>query len=236
MTAKEQVIQQLEIDGLVELFTLDATEIGGDLYRWCSSVNNTNALEFDGIVYVPRPAIVEGFERNAKGAFPTPSLKVHNVDNLISQLCNSFADLLGAKFTRLRTLRRYLDGMPEADPTAVFPPDEFQIERKKAENNEIVEFELSAVIDQQGRKLPGRQILRDVCTHRYRVWNPVTQEFDYSKASCPYVGARSFDRHGVETTPDNDQCSKLLRTGCIARFGADPLPTRAFPAVGRVRQ
>jgi phage-related protein len=33
-------------------------------------------------------------------------------------------------------------------------------------------------MDVEGRQLPGRQILRDVCTHTYRRWNSVLATFD----------------------------------------------------------
>jgi len=45
------------------------------------------------------------------------------------------------------------------DPTATFPDEVFYIDRKKAENREIVEFELAASFDLHGVRLPKRQVL-----------------------------------------------------------------------------
>ena len=61
-------------------------------------------------------------------------------------------DLTGATVTRIRTLARYLDAVnfPDStnplgtpDPTAEFPQEIYKIDRKSAENREVVQFELS---------------------------------------------------------------------------------------------
>ena len=78
-------------------------------------------------------------------------------------------DLTGATVTRIRTLARYLDavnfpgssnpfGTP--DPTAEFPQEIYKIDRKSAENRDVVEFELAAVFDLAGIRAPKRQCTR----------------------------------------------------------------------------
>ena len=78
-------------------------------------------------------------------------------------------DLAGAKVTRIRTLARYIDAVnfPNSinpfgtpDPTAEFPQEIYKIDRKSAENREIVEFELAAAIDMVGVRAPQRQCTR----------------------------------------------------------------------------
>jgi lambda family phage minor tail protein L len=102
-------------------------------------------------------------------------------------------------------------------------------------NKRIIEWQLSSAIDQQGVTLPGRQVLRDTCTHTYRSFNTVTQTFDYSNATCPYTGALSFGLDDAPSGASGDICSKQL-SGCKKRFGNNGnLPTRAFPGVGRVQ-
>ena len=65
-------------------------------------------------------------------------------------------DLTGATVTRIRTLARYLDSinfpgntnpLGTPDPTAEFPQEIYKIDRKSAENREVVTFELAAVFD-----------------------------------------------------------------------------------------
>src|SRR3546814_18403294 len=70
-----------------------------------------------------------------------------------SDVCSS--DL--AKLTRRRTLAKYLDGMPDADPDEEFPPEIWFIEQKVGETSEAVEFELASAMDFQGVQLPRRQ-------------------------------------------------------------------------------
>ena len=90
-------------------------------------------------------------------------------------------------------------------------------------------------MDQEGRKLPGRQVLKDACTHIYRFPDGMG-DFDYTNATCPYVGTDYFEATGASTNdPALDKCGKKL-SDCRLRFGQHGvLPTRAFPGVARVR-
>ena len=114
---------------------------------------------------------------------PRPNLTVSNALGTITAIlltvnettaCNY---LIGATVTRIRTLARYLDaanfpgssnpfGTP--DPTAEFPQEIYKIDRKSAENREIVTFELAAVFDLAGVRAPKRQCTRSnfpsICT------------------------------------------------------------------------
>ena len=80
-------------------------------------------------------------------------------------------DLTGAKVVRIRTMARFLDaanfsgatnpfGTP--DPTAEFPQEIYYIDRKKAENREVVSWELAAVFDLAGIRSPKRQCTRSL--------------------------------------------------------------------------
>ena len=46
------------------------------------------------------------------------------------------------------------------DPTAEFPQEVYKIDRKSAENREVVQFELAAPTDLAGIRIPGRQCTR----------------------------------------------------------------------------
>ncbi len=92
-------------------------------------------------------------------------------------------------------------------------------------------FKLAARWDVESMQLPRRQILRDVCTHTSRYWNPVTLAFDYRRTtSCPYAGSLFFDTFNRPTDAEHDQCSRSM-TGCTRRFGGSVLPARFFPGV-----
>ena len=80
-------------------------------------------------------------------------------------------DLTGAKVVRIRTMARFLDaanfsgstnpfGTP--DPNAEFPQEIYYVDRKSAENREIVSWELAAVFDLAGIRSPKRQCTRSL--------------------------------------------------------------------------
>jgi lambda family phage minor tail protein L len=221
--------QKLEPGGLVELFELDATRIGGQLALFHGHMH-VGTVTWKGQQYAPWPITAEGFEVSGAGKQPTPALRVGNVDGSISALCIALGDLVGAQITRRRTLTKYLDainfpdGNPSADPDEEFPPETWLIERKSHEDSEFVEFELSSPLDFDGEQLPRRQIIPNLCVSQYR------------GSECGYVGGPCADVNDVPTDdPSKDRCSQSLR-GCKLRFGANnPLPYGGFPAAGLIR-
>jgi lambda family phage minor tail protein L len=235
MASIQEQVQKLSAGELIELYQLDITALGGQTYHFTSSVNGANPVEFDGVTFTPIDLETSGWEWNGQGAAPRPRLKIANTSQLITVAVIEFKDLVGGKVTRIRTFKRFLDGQPDADPSAIFPVDIYSIERKVTQNKVFIEWELSMSLDQSGKKLPGRQILRDACTHRYRVYNPETAEFDYTEATCPYSGTAYFNDVGQQVfDASRDRCGKRL-SDCRKRFGsAGVLPTRAFPGVARL--
>ena len=228
-----QESQSFSPDDMVVLFELDATTIGGSILRFTSSAWEDKEIKFDDNTYSPVPVEAEGFEWNGRGTFPTPTLRVSNVNKVASAAVIDYEDLLGATVKRTRTFRQFLDDGTSPDPTATFPIDIYKVERKTAHNKVFIEWELSSAIDQEGRRLPGRQVLRDACTHKYRTWNG--SAFDYSNVTCPYVGSALFDETGTAATNETDRCGKKL-SDCRLRFGEHgKLPTRAFPGLARIR-
>ena len=58
------------------------------------------------------------------------------------------------------TTSQQVNPLGTPDPTAEFPQEIYKIDRKSAENREIVEFELAAVFDLAGIRAPKRQCTR----------------------------------------------------------------------------
>lgn len=233
-TAVAREAQKPATEPFVVLFQLDAAALGGGVYRFTQSAHEAAPVSFGGYTYTPIDVQAEGFQWSSTGALPTPRIRVSNADRFVGSIAVEYGDLLGATLMRIRTFRRFLDGQPDADPEAHFPLDVYRIERKVSQNKIFVEWELSAVMDQEGRMLPGRQVLRDACTHRYRRWTGTG--WDYRKATCPYTGSRRFKANGDPAPSEaEDVCGKRL-TDCRKRFGeAETLYTRAFPGVSRLR-
>lgn len=226
--------QSLQPGEFVSLFLLDATSVGGTVMPFVQSKNGASPVVFAGVSYTGVDCEFTGLETTGVGALPNPRFRIANTDGVYQNVLNTVGDLTGCKLERRRTFARYLDGQPTANPGAFYGPDEFRIERLVAENPVYIEFELSATIDQEGKMLPGRQVIRDTCLSRYRVWNG--SSFDYSKVQCPYTGSTYFDINDqVVAGAANDKPSRRISC-CRARFGANnPLPFGGFPGAERVR-
>ena len=197
-------------------YVLDATALGGALYRFHAGTNPLgNSVVWQGQTYLKYPIQAGGFEMTSKGVMPRPTLSVANIDGTIAAAIRAYGDLVGATLTRKRTLAKFLDaanfagGNPSADPTAQFADDVFYIERKSDENQLSITFELSAACDLQGLLLPRRIVQASCC-----MWNDA--------AVCPYsVGGA---------------CTKTL-AACKSHWGATAdLPFGGFPGSGLVNR
>jgi phage-related protein len=93
-----------------------------------------------------------------------------------------------------------------ADPTAEFPRQIFFVDRKSAENRDVVEFELASSFDMAGIRAPKRQ-----CITRC--------QWVYKSAECSYIG-------------NLPSCEKTV-DACKAHFGATAeLPHGGFVGIG----
>lgn len=225
-------IQKLEPSAVVELYEVDASAFGGDVYRFHAGTNGLlQNIVWKGEEYLPFPIEATGFEYNGNGQLPRPKVAVSNVSGIITFLVLNYDDLIGAKFTRRRTLVKYLDAVnfpggvnPDADPDAEFPDDVYFVDQKTNENKDAVEFELSAAFDLAGVQLPRRQIIQNVCVWKYR------------GTECAYAGTNYFDANDQPVANASlDVCGKRL-SSCQLRFGDNqPISFGSFPSVGLIR-
>lgn len=125
-------IQRLEVGEIIELFEVDATVLGGEIYRFHGYAAE-EIITWQGLEYSPWPLEATGFAMSGQGRMPTPNLKLGNVGGFITALVVFFNDLVGATVIRRRTLGKYLDGRPEANPTEEFPPELWYVEQKAGE-------------------------------------------------------------------------------------------------------
>jgi len=217
---------------LVDLWEVDTTDIGGSIFYFTPNTTESGtSVYLNGVEYLPIEVEIEGLEHKADGVQARPTIRISNVNQTFTASIVSLNDMVGSKLTRRRTFRKYLDDGAAADSAAQFPTDIYYIERKKAHNPLFIEWELVSIIDQVNRQLPKRQILRDICSHTYRVWDGVSA-FDYTDATCPYTGDLVFDENGDTTTSGLDACGKRL-FDCNLRFVDEEKPFRGFPGVSR---
>ena len=224
----------LTTEGLITLWQLDTTRLGGPWFYFTSAEDFEQQIVWGGQLYQALPMDASGFELSTRGAFPTPSVTISNLYGAGNLLLDSYKGLVGADIVRLLTLRRFLDDGETPDPNAYITRDKYVVAQKTSHTAIAIAFKLATRMDVEGTQLPRRQILRDVCSHTYRAFDPATGEFDYSRATCPYTDAAFFDPMNQPTDAVHDQCSRNL-LGCQLRFPGQVLPARFFPGVGKVR-
>lgn len=226
-------VQQLEQDAIVQLFELDCRAYDAGILRFTTdSVDGGPAL-WNGYSYDYIPIEADGFAWQGSGTLPRPKLSITSIEMALLSLVINSNDLIGTPVIRRRTYRKHLDDGTEPDPDALFPVDHYVIERKSKQTRTEIQFELSAEMDQQGKKIPARQVLRDACTHRYRYWDGT--QYRYEGVTCPYTGESEYSQTGAVTDSGNDKCGKRL-SDCKLRFGQHGhLPFYGFPGVARVR-
>lgn len=220
----QEQLQSLEPSAIIELFQLQLTAavngVDSTFYYHAGTNELTADVVFNGITYAAYPIEVDGFEVSSKGALPRPSMRIANANNAISALLVLY-NPLQAKVTRIRTCKKFLDGVnfsggnATADPTAKFEDEIWYIDRVANENPQLVEFELTSKLDLTNLALPRRQVLEH-CPWQYR------------STECGYRGTRYFDLNDTATTAANDQCAKRY-TSCTKRFPTGKLPFGGFP-------
>lgn len=229
-------IQSLEVGSeYIELYIIDASAIGDTTYYATpSTLSGSPSVDFNGVTYYSLPMEVEGMEMNNEGKLPRPKIRVANVNSTFLAGIINYNDLVGAKVSRMRTYKKYLDGEAAADPSAEFPRDIFYIEQKTRQTAQYIEWELISAIDIENIFLPVGQVT-SFCSLKYGIGEDWQQ--------CPYDGdpgggGRYYDIEGEVTTSDNDACGKRL-FDCRLRFdgstGYKILPFKGFPAIGQLK-
>ena len=106
------------------------------------------------------------------------------------------------------------------DPTAEFPREIYFVDRKSAENRNVVEFELASAFDMVGVRAPKRQ-----CITRC--------QWVYRSVECSYTGTNYFNVSDVAVgNASQDVCGKRVDS-CKARFGQNAeLPFGGYPGIG----
>ena len=172
-------LQSINPSAIIELFTLTTTAAlhgSATTHRFHNgtSLKDNGEIVWAGDTYQRFPIQAEGFAFQ-KGQLPRPTLTVSNALGTITAILlnvnetTTGNDLTGATFTRIRTQARFIDavnfpsnvnpyGTP--DPTAEYAREVFLIDRKSAENREVVVFELATASDMAGVRAPKRQCTR----------------------------------------------------------------------------
>ena len=172
-------LQSINPSAIIELFSLqlsNAIHGANTIYRFHngSNLNANGEIVWAGNTYLRFPIKAEGFAYQ-RGQLPRPTLTVSNLSSVpsISAILLSVNettpgnDLTGAVVTRIRTLAKFIDAVnfadgqnATADNTAEFPQEIYYIDRKSTETRDLVAWELAAVFDLAGVRVPKRQCTR----------------------------------------------------------------------------
>jgi len=153
-------IMQYELGGLVSLYELDTTVIGGiDVYHFTPDLNtNGTFITWQGYTFTQFPIEVAGVSWSGAGEQVRPKLRVSNVNKVLMAALNSLDDLVGAKLTRWRTFAQYLNGV---DDTKMLNEEIFVVRKKVEHTANLIEWEIGQLLDRPNFVLPRRIMLRD---------------------------------------------------------------------------
>lgn len=226
---QNKAITQLEQDVLLELFDIDFTKFGGDVYHFCNQTNELGQpVVWQGVTYLPYPITADGFEFKNTGASNRPNITLSNLYGLVTAVVEDYQGGVGAVVTRRQVYAQHLDadnfanGNPNADPNQQLV-SRYVIERYSSLNSQSATFELAVPSETDGVMLPRRIIVANTCGWTYR------------GDGCGYTGHAVADEFDQPTDdPEKDKCSKCLR-GCRARFGRKAvLPFGGFVGVDKL--
>ena len=122
-------LQSINPSSIIELFVIELnTALHGSntIYRFHNGANmNANGqVVWAGNSYLRFPIECTGFEFGSRGTLPRPTITVSNILGTITAIIQDINtttvgnDLNGAKFTRIRTLARFLDAVNFAPVTS----------------------------------------------------------------------------------------------------------------------
>ena len=213
-------VEQPSVQGFITLYELDATKLGGEVYRFHG--HNDGVIKWQGKAYQPVSITAEGLEVRSDGRASAPTLTIHNdigdVPQALRFLCLRYGDFAGARLKVIHTLAEYLNSTDEQN----YKVQHWYIEQKTAQNPATTQFELSNPVDFEGLKIPVRQITS------YCHWAVCGR---YRGEECGYIGKARFTDDGKPTDdPALDWCGGTL-ADCVLRFGQNgDLPFGGFPA------
>ncbi|GAA3704413.1 phage minor tail protein L [Oceanisphaera sediminis] len=214
----------------VELWEVDLTSMGGDVYRFCNEVNERGqSITWQGELYQAYPCQGDGFDWSGQGPSNRPKLVLANITGLVTGLCEDYEDLAGALVTRRLVEAKALDavnflnGNPTADPSRELMVARYLVERLTDLIADIAVFELALPSETDTLLIPARVALTNSCSWVYR------------ESDCGYTGGPVADAKDQTTSdPAQDRCGKRLAS-CKLRWGANaPLPFGGFPTANKL--
>ena len=107
-------LYELSLSPLSEYYSSKGTPISTQVYRFHNGYSEKYGtvspnVQWDGNSYSARPVQMEGLQVSGSGEVARPSFAIANHDLVFTQLNKAYANLVGAKVRRIRTLVKFLD-------------------------------------------------------------------------------------------------------------------------------
>lgn len=186
-------IFELEPSVMVTLYEIILINESGKKYYFHAGENGFEKdIIFKGNNYYYLPIKAEGFEYE-DGKLPRPTITADNTDSFFSLKTRFFKDFIGYPVHRIRTFVKFLHGdnfpnsvNPFGSPTEEsFPIEKYTINSKTAENQNVIQFELTSPLEKESAFIPNRKVVYNVCQWQYR-----------NCIGCGYTGAPVADAKG----------------------------------------
>lgn len=179
-----QSLLDLDPDSFVDLFEIYIDESSGVL-RFHAGKNFNKFIIYKGNQYIAVPIEYGGFEFSADGKQARPTIKVANINGVITDTIKNKNDLINCKLKRIKIFVKNLDDANFSDninpyygyrakrygPNNYGNPffeEIYIINRKTQENKYEINFELSSPIDYENQFLPNRKISDNLCSWSFR--------------------------------------------------------------------
>lgn len=179
-----QSLLDLDPDSFVDLFEIYIDESSG-LLRFHAGKNFNNFIVYKGNQYIAVPIEYGGFEFSSDGKQSRPTIKVANINGVITDIIKNKNDLINCKLKRIKIFVKNLDDSNFSDninpyygyrakrygPNNYGTPffeETYVINRKTQENKYVIDFELSSPVDYENQFLPNRKISDNLCSWNFR--------------------------------------------------------------------
>jgi len=151
-------------DGVVDLYILDCSSVGGSVYHFSPTCYPDGSLySWGGQTYNLVPIGVDNMELKSDGSsLPQISITISNVGGgpLLAPIV-ALGDLVGSYLTKYTTKVSYLDGQSEPDTSQFVGPNTWRIIEKNSHTNQTITFIAAYPMDLPGMMFPIRQVLKD---------------------------------------------------------------------------
>ena len=143
-----------------------------------------SSIIWQGIRYHSIGLQSQGFNLRGDNELVRPRLSISNAGLEISKYLKTHNNLIGAKVVRKRTFAKFLDdanfiggqnpyydlktNSSTADINSYFPDQVYYVNRRVTENKDIVELELSSILEVENVFVPNRNVYSRYCTWVYR--------------------------------------------------------------------